>query len=404
MERSGSSLHAEVFSYPTTLIHSGFILTGMVTTLLGPILPVLSAKWSLDDLRAGYLFTAQFLGSIMGVVVSSALIPRLGFRSSLVLGFGLMAGGVGALSLSNWAIGLISTFCYGVGLGLTIPATNLLVAEANPGRRAAALNLLNLAWGIGAVVFPSVTALLQRIKSTWALLSGLAAALGFTSVCLARVSFGNLADKPEQGDPSLRPRAGAWRDYFVPILGLLFFLYVGTENALGGWVASYALRLSTTPGTAWVLTPSFFWGTLLLGRALAPSVLRHVAEAKLAVIGLLVATLGVTTLLAATTWARVVAGTSLAGLGLASVFPITVALLSCKFGGWASRIAGSMFALGGLGGAALPWLVGYLSTRFGSLKAGLVVPLAGSFSMLAMYILSARLATSEWPRASESGS
>ncbi len=66
MERSGSSLHAEPFSYPTTLIHAGFILTGMVTTLLGPILPTLSSKWSLDDLRAGYLFTAQFLGSIYG--------------------------------------------------------------------------------------------------------------------------------------------------------------------------------------------------------------------------------------------------------------------------------------------------------------------------------------------------
>ncbi|GEM_PF-4042331 len=35
---------------------------------------------------------------------------------------------------------------------------------------------------------------------------------------------------------------------------------------------------------------------------------------------------------------------------------------------------------------------------------GLVVPLAGSLSMLAVYILSSRSAAGEWARASESGS
>ena len=44
--------------------------------------------------------------------------------------------------------------------------------------------------------------------------------------------------------------------------------------------------------------------------------------------------------------------------------------------------------VGGLGGATLPWLVGFLSTRFGSLKAGLVVPLLGSLAMIALHSFS----------------
>ena len=57
-----------------------------------------------------------------------------------------------------------------------------------------------------------------------------------------------------------------------------------------------------------------------------------------------------------------------------------------------------MFALGGLGGATLPWLVGFLSTHFGSLKAGLVVPLLGCLTMIAMHSCNLRPVTSDPPQ------
>ena len=40
--------------------HAAFVLTGTVTTLLGPLLPVLATRWALEDASAGLLFTAQF--------------------------------------------------------------------------------------------------------------------------------------------------------------------------------------------------------------------------------------------------------------------------------------------------------------------------------------------------------
>src|SRR5262249_6336755 len=71
----------------SAVIHAGFALTGVVTTLLGPIIPALSASWSLNDAQAGYLFTAQFGGSITGVVLTTQLTGRLGYVRLLVLGF-----------------------------------------------------------------------------------------------------------------------------------------------------------------------------------------------------------------------------------------------------------------------------------------------------------------------------
>jgi len=85
----------------TTVVSTAFVLTGVVTTFLGPILPVLASRWGLSDSRSGYFFTAQFLGSMLGVGISSFLLPRSGFRFSLGLAYLLMAGGVSGLTLAT---------------------------------------------------------------------------------------------------------------------------------------------------------------------------------------------------------------------------------------------------------------------------------------------------------------
>jgi FHS family glucose/mannose:H+ symporter-like MFS transporter len=370
----------------TMLVHAAFVLTGVMTTLLGPMLPVFATRWTLSDSQAGYLFTAQFATSILGVALSSVLVHRYGYRLTLVFGLGFMAMGAGMLARASWIVGLVSVCVYGFGLGLTIPTANLLIAELHPDRRAAALNLLNFSWGIGAVGCPFVVAALQRSQRTSLLLLGMAVFLALLAISLGsiRMPVDTKANSPKVAISEAKIKI--WKNRFVPVLGALFFFYVGTESSIGGWVASYARRIDTGSGTFWALTPSFFWGALLLGRALAPVMLRHVRETTLASAGLVLASLGVFVLLLANTMGLVVVGTSLAGLGLASVFPINIAMLSQWFGEMASRIGGVMFALSSLGGATVPWLVGALSSHFGSLRVGLTVPLLGSLTMLFLYL------------------
>ena len=174
-------------SWTAFLLHASFVLTGVVTTLLGPILPILVTRWGLNDWQAGLLFTMQFAGSMMAVALSSVGMTRLGLRATLASGATLMASGVAALAGGPLALGYGAVLCYGIGrLGVTIPATNLAVAEQYAARRAAALNLLNLAWGVGAVTAPPLIAFLQRSNDTQAFLLGLAAALTLTAAALAR--------------------------------------------------------------------------------------------------------------------------------------------------------------------------------------------------------------------------
>jgi FHS family glucose/mannose:H+ symporter-like MFS transporter len=365
----------------TTLIHVGFVLTGVMTTLLGPTLPILSARWSLNDVQAGYLFTSQFASSIIGVAISSWLIQRRGYRLTLMLGMVLMGLGAGVLATASWKVGLTSVGVYGTGYGVASATSNLLISELNPTRRAAALNLLNFSWGIGAVGCPFLVAILQRANRMTVFWYGMALLLALEALCLALIRLPTLRSETRRPGTSR-----IWKTRLFPILGALFFVYVGTETSVGGWIASYARRIDVGPGTFWVMTPSFFWGALLVGRATAPLLLRRMRETSLASAGLVLSCVGVAVLLAAHGMTSIVLGAALAGLGLSSVFPINISLISRWFGDEGVRFGGVMFALAGLGGATLPWLVGLFSALTGNLKAGLVVPFLGSATMLVLYL------------------
>jgi FHS family glucose/mannose:H+ symporter-like MFS transporter len=392
-----------MYRSPQLLIHIAFVLTGVVTTLLGPLIPILSARWLLDDKQAGYLFTAQFLGSTIGVLASNRLIRRLGFLRSLIVGLSIMAFGVAAVPIGAWEIGLASVSCYGFALGITIPTANLMISELNPTRRAAALNLLNFAWGLGAVTGPPVIALSAPSQLSLPMIV-LSALLGSIAVALARFPEINTAgedsaDRAEEGASGSVSHL-VWRNPLTLLIAAMAFLYVGMENSIAGWVAYYALRLDlmpikcNTPRSFWAFLPSGFWLALSLGRALAPAFLRYLSDDDLLLIGLLAAVGGAAFMLAATTLPGLLIGVLTAGFGLAPVFPTVLAIKRQRLGTSAQKVAGITFALAGLGGATIPWTVGLISTQFGSLRTGLIIPLISGLAMLCLQMLLRRNAAS----------
>jgi len=358
----------------------------MVMTLLGPILPLLTIRWGLTDMQAGYLFFAQFASSCIGMLASGMLVHRYGYRLTLMFGLIVSAVGVALLARAEWGFGLTAVCIFGVAFGTNTPATNLFVANTYAPKSASALSLLNSSWGIGAMACPLLIALAERQHRVPLFLYALSASLMVLAISMSAVSFRVDAERP----PALQTSASTvnpWKHQLLLLVAVLFFVYVGSENSVGGWVASYARRISTDSSTFWTITPSFFWGALLLGRALAPFALRKIHETKLAGAGVTLAALGVSVLLTAKTMTPVVIGASLAGLGFSSVYPINVSLLSHWFGEATTRVSGAIFAVGNLGGAVLPWVVGALSTKLGSLRAGLSVPLCGALGMLIFYLV-----------------
>jgi len=364
------------------LLHSGFVVAGVVTVILGPILPILIARWSLSDEAAGLFFTLQFCGNLLGILSLGSLISRLGYARTIGIGFTFIAAGIAALNLSNEPISFMATFAFGYGLGLVLSGTNLWIAELAPTRRAAALSILNVAWGIGAISCPLLVLLAQRNHSLGLLLFSISALSLLLALSLVNI---NVEPWPQTGAtettlhdrPLLRTKTGI-------ALGGLFFLYCGTENAVGGWAGALAKRLGTSPGNLWELAPMFFWAGLLAGRALAPLVLRRTSEKTILILGLTLAGASNTALVWLANFQIAALCLVGAGFGFSCIFPLLVASLVGYYGKRARRVGSVVFALASLGGATIPWLVGFTSTKVGSLRVGLIVPVIACVFMLGL--------------------
>jgi FHS family glucose/mannose:H+ symporter-like MFS transporter len=369
-----------------TLIYSGFVMAGVVTTLLGPILPFLIARWSLTDERAGLFFTFQFCGNLAGIASLGKLISRRGYGRTFVIGFAFIALGVAGLNLGNEFVCMFCTAVFGYGLGLILSGTNLWVAEIAGSRRASALSILNLAWGIGAITCPALVLFAQKVHRLSLLLFGIAGLSSFVALTLALMNIEPRSR--ESGGARMHDGRLAVSKMTAFALGGLFFLYVGTEGCVGGWAASLAKRMGSTPGNLWELAPMLFWAGLLAGRGITPIILRRISERALLTTGLILACGFTGALLRATTFRSAAICVTAAGLGLSCIYPLVVSWMVGHYGTEAKRSGIKMFAFACMGGATMPALVGFTSTYAGSLRVGLLVPF---FACVAMLVLSGQV-------------
>ena len=369
----------------TLAAYASFVPIGIVTVLLGPLLPSLSARWSLNYAQAGALFPAQFMASTVAVIVSGMLSARWGYRFAINAGLLLTGASLMLMFAGSRVLGIICIAGYGAGFGLAVPPSNLLVAEVNPQRRSAALNTLNFCWSVGAVSCPFLVAAAANAHRVPLFLLGVAALSIAVAIGIAAMPK-SVVEPAGSGSIGTDKTARInWRRATVFVVAALFFLYVGTETAFGGWVASYATSLGSMAPAVSVMMGSFFYGSLTLGRLLAPMLLRAIDEIRLAQAGALMAAAGMAWLLLSHSVFSVAGSACVAGLGLACVYPITISLLGREFGAGATRVASLMFTVANLGGSSLPWLVGVSAGRLGSLRIGMVVPLIGSVAIFLLY-------------------
>jgi MFS transporter, FHS family, glucose/mannose:H+ symporter len=368
------------------LMHFGLMLAGLGTALLGPILPLLAKQWEMLDSQSGLLMTAKFCGAFLGgVTVSKKL------RRSLLVGLVAGAVGFGGFAVApSMSLGSVGLFVGGFGLGQIITSVNILAGRRFTSHRGSALSLLNFSFSLGAMLSALLAAwLLPRFTLT-GVLRGFAG-LFVIGVLVLWVQMRGEASDNEDPDAAASAEAGLpaalSRRVYLYFAGLLV-LYGGFETCLSGWLTTFALRYGDKTLAVSEYTTLLLWIALTFGRLGASAVMLRVGEKTAQRGSLVLASVFTVALATAHSSVTIAAFAVLLGFSLAPFFPATFALLIAERP--TARQAGIVVAVSGLGAAALPWMMGVVSTRTGSLQLALALPFAAALGLLAMSLFAQR--------------
>jgi len=354
---------------------------GMTGSMLGTILPELSKRFELTPRQNGTIALAQALGLMLASLGVGPLLDNLGVKPGLILGLAMTAAALFGLPRVHGFRGIVFLlFLLGSGGGVVTTGGNALVSVVSVAHRSAVLNLVNIAFGVGALATPFLAA--NLLKRNWVRLCYFI--LGLTTAALV-VQVATRMPAATGTGRFVADAGPALASPLLWLLGLFMFLYIGCEVGVWNWLVRHLIAQGVPEKWALnILSLGFALG-LLSGRLGVVPVLAHSAAARV--------TLGAAACMAMTTflmlrarrkWAA--AGLVFAaGLSMAPVFPTTLAIVGGTFPQITGTVMGIVITFGWAGLAVSSRVIGSIAggdpTRLR--KALLVIP-ASAVLMVAL--------------------
>lgn len=356
---------------------------GVVVALLGAVMPILSERLSIGLGEVATLFLVMNGAMLAASVLVGPSMDRFGMKGPLALGVLLAGASLAAVAVAPGFGALLGAVaCLGFGGGVINAGANTLVADLHddPDAKAAALNLLGVFYGIGALLLPFGVGMLVARVGLAALLFVAAALCVVTGLFALALRFP--AAKQARGWPIAR--AGRFlRMPFVLALAFLLFFESGNEFVLGGYFTTYLTQGLAAPPASASYALTAYWAAILvarlvLGRGLLARVGAHTAVAA----GALLALAGALAVAAAPSLAVAAAGIVLTGLALAAVFPTVLGIAGARFPEHSGTVFGILFTVALTGGMTMPWLAGNLAAWAGLRVVFVLV--AANFATIAL--------------------
>jgi fucose permease len=359
------------------------LIFGIVMALLGSILPLLSQRTQFDMAAAGGLFLVMNFCMLASMLSLGPLTDKFGKRPALVAGTLLVAAALFLLGgAGSYRDLLVCVLLLGAGGGALTGGTNVLIADlhSEPQRKAAALNLLGIFFGFGAMLLPFfVGSLVAKLTLNTILYvtAGLAVA---PAVLFLTLAFPR--PKQQQGF-RLSEAARVIGNPIVLLLGFTLFFQSGNEFIVGGYTSLYLtgeMKLSFSHASYLL---AGYWASIMVGRIVSSKLLSRVSSYTLVLLSAIGSAVGVGMLLLAPGAMTAVIAVVVIGFSFASIFPTTLGVAGGKCEAYSGTAFGILFAIALTGGMILPWVVGQVANAYG-LRVGLAI---AAFNSAMIFVL-----------------
>ena len=331
---------------------------GMLSAMLGTILPDLSDRFRLSPRQNGTIAFAQALGLIIASLGVGPLLDNEGKRLGLMIGLALIATALFALPRSSgFRSILFLLFLLGVGGGIVVTGANALVSDVGEAHRATALNMVNLFFGLGGLATPFIAA--NVFGRNWVRLCYTVAAL--TVVSLAIEASTKMPEPTRTGGFVLADAAPVLGRPLLFLLGLFLFLYVSCEVGIWNWLPRHLIAQGIPESRALnILSLGFALG-LLIGRVGVSPILIRVPAITVLLFASVVMAISTFLMLRLSNPFTAAILVFLAGLSMAPVFPTTLAIVGDNFPRMAGTAIGLVITCGWIGLAVSSRIIGFIA-------------------------------------------
>ncbi len=352
-----------------------YFVLGVAVILIGSILPQLREANALSYGQSGNLLSVQSVGFLLVGLVTGAAVLKLGIHKAYVGTVAFLPVGMFMLVKGGSFLFLaVAMFLVGISKGAITDYNNRVISNYAEGE-AGPINSLHIFFAIGACLAPFFALFLTGLSAEkgWlyamivsAVLSLLAVIAGIF-IKMDMTSDGADAEAPAAVDTSL--------DFFRDPL-FLWTLLMGIcdqalESSLMGWLTTYYLETGIVSEQVSQLTTSLLWFAFLIGRIICMVIaMKWRPERMLLIMGSGTAVFMIL-LIVSTNAPLLFISTIGLGLCLSGVYGTAVSNASGVFAHYSSAM-GLYVTIAGIGGAAAPAAIGWLSDLF-SVRIGFCV-------------------------------
>ncbi len=352
-----------------------YFVLGVAVILIGSILPQLREANALSYGQSGNLLSVQSVGFLLVGLVTGAAVLKLGIHKAYVGTVAFLPVGMFMLVKGGSFLFLaLAMFLVGISKGAITDYNNRVISDYAEGE-AGPINSLHIFFAIGACLAPFFALFLTGLSAEkgWlyamiasAVLSLLAVIAGIF-IKMDMTSDGADAEAPAAVDASL--------DFFRDPL-FLWTLLMGIcdqalESSLMGWMTTYYLETGIVSEQVSQLTTSLLWFAFLIGRIICMVIaMKWRPERMLLIMGSGTAVFMIL-LIVSTNAPLLFISTIGLGLCLSGVYGTAVSNASGVFARYSSAM-GLYVTIAGIGGAAAPAAIGWLSDLF-SVRIGFCV-------------------------------
>jgi MFS transporter, FHS family, glucose/mannose:H+ symporter len=369
--------------------YSGMFGFGVVMALLGAILPLISKRLGFDLAHAGTLFLVMNGAMLVTTVSLGPLLDRFGLRPTFLIAPLFVAAALGLIAGTGGYAGLVAAvILLGIGGGALNQATNTLVADLHEDarRKSAALNLLGVFFGFGALFVPFTIGVLLNSLGLAIILTAAGALVLLTPVMSAVLRFPPPRQSAGVGVSQVGRLAAK---HLVMALACLLFFESGNEFILGGYITTHLMTsLGVSIGSASYMLAAY-WTAIMLMRIVLSGILRRVGPETLMIVSALGVGASTALLILSPSPAVAAIAVFLIGASIAAIFPTTLGVAGAHYPEHSGTVFGILIGVGLVGGMTMPWLAGQIGQRYG-VRWGLALVVVNACAIACLWLAATR--------------